>query len=81
MGTIQGTTDDPGIPHRRGGEPLQEYRWYPENNVFPTGVGVNRLTTTGDAGRLCVFPTGVGVNRMAFACGCGPFQYSPQAWG
>ena len=55
---------DTRFPHRRGGVPCSAIRVAVLSPVFPTGVGVYRMSSAFGRWRS-VFPTGVGVYRIA----------------
>jgi len=50
-------------------------------SVFPTHVGMNRLTGATGAAITDVFPTHVGMNRVAAKVGELRKSYSPRTWG
>ena len=53
---------DSSVPHRRGDEPVLINVKRSRRDVFPTGVGMNRVRRE-SCEVPAVFPTGVGMNR------------------
>ena len=52
------------IPHTRGDEPPQSMQRQFASEVFPTHVGMNRVSPPASFSILFVFPTHVGMNRL-----------------
>ena len=53
------------VPHTRGDEPNEVNKRKVADLMFPTHVGMNRLSCVKDEPKMNMFPTHVGMNRIA----------------
>ena len=74
------STEGYSIPHGRGGEPRWPARRLRRGQVFPTGVGVNRLNGHGRQNQQRI-PHGRGGEPGGKVNPAAIIQYSPRAWG